>query len=314
MRQQSHKKPGALKREIWIFPGFLVFATFLWFLLQLFGNQKEIAIQVGLVPENMPPGFQMVDTPTVAVFLSGSGWSLQSFNSSQAPLLFVEGAFEPALGLMAIAPATISGHEFFKPVDKVRLQHHKNFTISLTPKSQKTLPITLRYHFSPAKGMDFSKPPKSQQDSVVVFGPENLLDTLTAIYTESFEIAAALGPFDIQAPLWVPHPELSLALPTSVAVQGEIDYFVAQIFEIPISLEKLSVAYQWTIFPKTAQVNCVMPLKQATALDTKNLKVFAVQPSITKQDLLALEMGPLPNFVKSARLLQSSVQFQIKKP
>ncbi len=313
MRQPQRKKSGPFNRNIWVFPGFLLLAACLWLVMQLFGNQKEIAIRVGLVPKNMPLGFQMVDTPTIAVFLSGSGWSLRAWKTDQIVLLPVEGIMEQKTNQMEILPASIINHNGFISLEKVRLLHHKNLKIALAPHASKKLPVVLHYDFKPIKGMHFSKLPKSQHDSVVIFGPEKILDTLTAISTVPFDVLSGPGLSFISVPLQVPHPQISVSVTDAIEVQWELDYFVTRVFDVPISLEKLPSAYHWVLFPNIVKVSCVMPLKLAASLENPELEVFAVQPKIATSNLLALELGPEPDFFQSARLLQTTVQFQIKK-
>ena len=225
-------------------------------------STREVDVLVPVVPENIAPGYTILDTPLkpLEVRLLGSPTDLALVNNSK--LFYRLDLSDLGFGVhsIPIRPGDIS---LAKGVSIIHF-HPKTLEITIDREIEKAIPIKLEVIGQVARGF-------RQTDAVVrpqiirIKGPETVLEGINEIRTKPVDITGLTDSFKKEIALAVDH-QLDITLPdTSIVVEIAIESKIGtKIFDnLPITA--VNTPYRYRITPP----NVHLTIKGAvTVLDT----------------------------------------------
>lgn len=314
MDQNLPNRKPFLRNEVWALPIFLVVAALLWLAMEFTGSHQEIAVRVALLPQKIPAGFHVIDTPKTEVFLSGKGWDLMRFRKQLPIELEVVGVWDSTKQQLEISPKELVGHWLFKKLSRVVVGNSKGYVIAFARTHHKTVPVLLNFSWNPAPGLQFTNPLAANPEMVTVFGPPEILATITAISTVPFVMDGVAGKFNQQIGLLVPDSGTVLSA-NQVQVFGAADFFIEKFIHVPIFLDDtLAKNYSWQLFPAQASIQFLMPLRSASTAKSTDFQVSARWPLQQQPaEKLTLQLTTVPPYAFHARISNPYINYQIQK-
>jgi len=149
--------------------------------------------------------------------------------------------------------------------------------------------------------------------TVLVFGPLSVLDTLDFIYTEEIRLSNIYKDQNIKVRLYNPSPELLNLEPEKVNVQLRVERFTESYIETDIDLSGLPETIR--TFPSVIRINFKVAQKDFSNIQAKQFKII---PEIENIDLneakrLRLKIVEKPDFIRNEWIVPTDVEFLIIK-
>lgn len=149
--------------------------------------------------------------------------------------------------------------------------------------------------------------------TVSVFGPLSVLDTLHFIYTEEIQLSNIYKDQNIEVRLYNPLPELLNLQPGIVTVQLRVERFTESYIETDIDLSGFPETIR--TFPSTIRINFKVAQKDFSNVQANQ---FRIVPEIENIDLnevkrLHLKIAEKPDFIRNEWIVPSDVEFLILK-
>jgi len=149
--------------------------------------------------------------------------------------------------------------------------------------------------------------------TVSVFGPLSVLDTLKFIYTEKVKMSMVSQDKSIDVRLYNPLPDLLNIEPEKVNVQLRVERFTESSVEIEVDVSAFPENIR--TFPPTVQVNFKVAQKDFSNIQPNQFKVV---PEIAQTDLnsakrLHLMLVEKPDFIRNEWITPTDVEFLIIK-
>lgn len=158
--------------------------------------------------------------------------------------------------------------------------------------------------------------PIIEPEAVLVKGPKNEIDTLTAIYTTKIEMTNVSSDFSKDASLVFPKELVNSIFSISRAkVSGKVVKFSEKVFEVPVQVINLPEGYQVKTFPNSMSVLCKATIDQLKSLSANDFAVVAdyKQLSSSNENVLFLEISQKPEKAYDVRLLENKVNFVLEQ-
>ncbi len=152
-------------------------------------------------------------------------------------------------------------------------------------------------------------------DSITIKGPNTLLDTLEAIYTEhkTFNKLSELLEKSISLEK---SPKLRFSK-KKVIIQIPVSKFTQASFQIPIQSKNVPDTLELKTFPRMAKVTCLIALADYDKINARDFMLEIDYADIEKLlgNKLSLKLGIAPKNAKSVTFSPQSVEFLLdKKP
>lgn len=148
---------------------------------------------------------------------------------------------------------------------------------------------------------------------VMVFGPENIIDTIENIYTRGNVIVDISGDIDENVKLVNPNSNFLHLSFNMVNIKANVEKFTESSLEIPIDLSNIN--YKVKAFPNTVKIFFTVAQKDFSNVMQTQFKVKANLKNIDvlTANKLQLEIVAKPDFVNGIRLQPSEIEFLILK-
>lgn len=296
---------------------FLLFAVVIWIFVQ-FSKQYNEIINVPVNYINVPPDKLL--SPENPKFLKlrmeENGFRIAWFS-----------LFPPTLDL-DVSEAVVQGNQLIYVIDdhrgEITSQMNINFgnnqfvkdaiLIDFQQKKEKTVPVKSRINIEFAAGYSAIKGLELEPDSVVVTGPDNILDTLTRLYTEQVDLSKVKenvsGTVGIDTSafenLTLYHQDFRYSIDVGKFTEGNV--------MVPIELINVPEALNVVIFPKETLLFFQVNLKDYNKVTASDFRVVADFKDVREnQDFLLLQVVQKPEFTNNIRINEKRIQFIIKK-
>ncbi|NJW51457.1 CdaR family protein [Salinimicrobium oceani] len=296
---------------------FLLFAIVIWVFVQ-FSKQYNEILQIPVVYINVPPDKLLKeDNPTtVELRMQENGFRIAWFS-----------LFPPTLEINVTNADEENGRLVYL-FDEHRAEilnqlnidfEDSNFiregvVIGFEQKQEKKLPVIPRIDIEFAAGYSAIEDLRFTPDSVRVSGPDNILDTLAALYTTAVSLTKVKN--DISGTVQLDTSQL----PNVSFYQNKIKYsldvekFTEGKVQVPIELTNVPAGLNVVIFPKETVLFFQVNLKDFSKVTASDFRVVANFKSVKEnQDFIIPEVVQKPEFTSNIRLNEKRIQFIIKK-
>lgn len=286
-------------RQVGIFLIFLAISTLLWFVTSLNEEvQRQVTCRLRLT--NVPDSVVLISDPpeevTATVRGRGTHFFRHLFGSEQTIDIdfrsYVKG------NRFVIGKNAFVNLVQQKLGDDRLLQEVYPDTIGLyfTTYPPVKLPVKVEINVSPSRNMHLMGAPKSQTDSVLVYGIEGALRRIKAIKTADKTFADVSSSRVIRVPLV--SPVGCRVVPDSVDIKINIEPYVTEVRNIPVTAINVPEGMEMVFKPSKVKASYRIPKSQRSNLP--EVKVIADYTSVADNpdaSTIAINIDPWRSYV-----------------
>jgi hypothetical protein len=312
----------AFKKKAVIFSFFLVLSIVFWFMNAL-GKSYSASINYPVRYTDIPAGKVLIgDTPDyltlkitthgyrllrhklssrIPIAFSVNSFALRNFPGTDTNMFYIQTRFarehlanqlSSEIDILEISPDTL----------------YLRFASLITKK----LPIIPDIQSEPERQMIFKGSPQSEPDSVLVSGPDYIIDTLQGILTKPKNLGVLSKSFegfvDILQPqhVSVKHDKVKLTI--------GIERITEKIVLVPLNIINIPDTINLKTFPSFIEVNCNVGLSNFPRVQPELFRIVADFNDIEKgEGRLPVNLVKSPEFVRSVNYNPKYVEFLIEK-
>ncbi|WP_165749718.1 CdaR family protein [Cellulophaga sp. Z1A5H] len=153
-------------------------------------------------------------------------------------------------------------------------------------------------------------------DSILVKGPEKVLNEIESIQTEVKTISNVTEDFSEELLLQTPENTDNITyLTNKVFVKGKVVRFSEKIIEVPIKVLNLPEDFEIKLFPDTVKIVCMAKIDDLKELQVSDFNVVADYNAIQdeSQHTILLKLELAPDFLSNIRLMSNEVRYILKR-
>ena len=187
--------------------------------------------------------------------------------------------------------------------------------VMLTPTYQRKVPVVLDLEIDFFPDHDLSGPIKIMPDSVTIYGPQQILDSITSWKTEPIHIKKVKS--DVQRTVKLVSPsDLFIRMSTSsVLIEATVEEFTEKMYELPVQLlgpsGRAIRTNEYRLLPESAKVYFILPLSKYETPLKEEFKLVAEMDlmQIKKgENIIPLELKFYPNYIKSYKIAPNYIE------
>jgi YbbR domain-containing protein len=292
----------------------ILLAFVFWLILNLsqeYRVDREVVLTYQTGPERVMAGNPPRRVP---VQLVGSGWNLiwESLSSSTVEVIIdltetKELLLSSSLLQQQVARNLSSG-DF-----TVENMGYESLTVYTTPRDGKRVPVIphVRATFKP--GYFSPNGVVLTPDSVTLSGAGDVLDTIDSWPMQAIELEGLESDRVFLAPLERPGEVLTLNY-DDVRVNLEVEAFIEQQLQVPISIRNAPVSDSFRIFPSTVTLTLTIPQRNFGQYRPSDFRVEAdidQLRAVTGNNTVPLRMIRVPESIKSVTYTPRAVEYYV---
>lgn len=186
--------------------------------------------------------------------------------------------------------------------------------IPLLTLESKHLPVVVRGKTQLEPQFYFTRTPLISPDSVLVFGTNNIIDTMSAIYTFPHESLTLHDTTTIQLQLDIPKDIDAGA--TEAVITYYVESYTEKSLEVPITAVNVPQGYTFKAFPQTAHVKFSVGLSNFEKVGTSDIDITADLIDITpgsSTSKIKLKLAEWPDFVSNITYSPIFVEYLLER-
>ena len=320
MQAMIRIKKSLQKRKVKIFLIFLFFSSMSWFINKLSEDYTGRAV-FNVVYTNVPDSLLFVGASKdhIDVKLRASGFTFLGFG------------FKNKTVTIDVSKAQQEEGTYFVPRSGYQLQIEKQLpqsmefmgvdeddaiVLEIYMLETKKIPVIQRLQVDYSQNYMLEGEVVVQPDSILIQGPEALLDTIISIQTEEKSINNITEDFKEELQLQIPENNLNIKYAaTSVFISGKAVRFSEKIIEVPISVINMPEDFEIKLFPDTVKIVCRAKIDNLKNLEASNFRVIADCSAIQgdAQNAVLLQLVSTPETIKDVRLMSNEVRYILKR-
>ncbi len=295
---------------------FLFFAIVIWIFVQ-FSKQYSEVIEIPVEYVNVPPDKLLLNnSESLQLRVEENGFTVAWF-SLFAPTITIDLAqaqvdggnlvydlIENRAQLQSQLELDMDDNQFLKEV----------LTVNFEQKQEKRLPVIFRSNIEYAAGYSAVSDLQFTPDSIMVSGPDNVLDTLSRLLTEPLTLSKVKN--DREGAVYLD----TTALPNVTFYKNKVEYsldvekFTEGKVQVPIEIMNVPRGLNVVIFPKEVVLFYQVNLKEFNKVTASDFRVVVDFNEVRgEQDFLIPQVIKKPDFTSNLRLNEKRIQFIIKK-
>lgn len=304
------------KRRFLSFLIFLAISTVLWFLIKLtkdYSTQTFFWVHYTDIPAN-----KWVSTPEQQVKLTfeADGFVTLGHNMVRGKRRAVnislnevpyrlEGGVTYSYSSQYVAEKVAEWLNI--PTSNITINDDKQY-FNMEDLQSKTLPVKVPLEVQTKRQYRIYGDPVTEPSTITVYGSKNMLDTLTALYTEPLTAENVSEPLHqiLKVNLYegVIHSETN-----TVEATVAVEKYTEQEVEVPVTItDSLNVRF----FPETMKVRCMVAIKDFGALNPSSFTVRADTAQLHRRDpLLNISLVRIPEHVQVLSAQPTQVEYLI---
>ena len=150
--------------------------------------------------------------------------------------------------------------------------------------------------------------PQVVPDMVTVYGPKNVLDTMTAVHTQVFSAVNAAGRLTQTLPIDY-YGGVVRSEQATAEVTVEVEQYTETDIEVPV---KVSDTVNCRFFPETMKVKCLVPIRDFASINASSFLVLADTAQLHRlQPLLDIRLAKVPEHVRIVKTDPEQVEYII---
>ena len=177
----------------------------------------------------------------------------------------------------------------------------------------KKIPIVLNSNISFSQGYDFFKSYKLSKDSVIVVGPELILNSINSINTYDLELTDLKLSLTQSVKLNLLEVNNLKYSDKTVDVFIDVEKSTEAIFNIPVSIVNIPKDTKINYYPKNIKVSFNVSLENYQIYSSKDFEIICDFNQFHDNGKLIPTIIKKPNYIKNLRLMNENVQYVILK-
>lgn len=313
----ARKKPRFKRSSIKTFSFFLIFSAIVWVLVQFSKTYTQL-IEIPVNYTNAPLDKSISeDKPDhIDLQLQDNGFSIYYYKIFNPKLnVDLSEAKEIDNKLVYSLQNHLSEIEQQIKVDfENSLIVQEEIVIPFQFKKEKMLKVEPRIEISYAVGYSAENPVRLEPDSVKVSGPEEIIDSLSTVFTREIKLNKVND--DLNGDVSIDTSGLGALsfYENSVKYYQKVDKFTEGSAEISVEVVNVPEDLNLAFFPKSVIVYYQVNLKQFESVSAADFRIVCnyndVKPG---DDYMIAQIVEKPGFINNVRLNERRIQFVIKR-
>lgn len=313
----ARKKPRFKRSSIKTFSFFLIFSAIVWVLVQFSKTYTQL-IEIPVNYTNAPLDKSISDDKPdhIDLQLQDNGFSIYYYKIFNPKLnVDLSEAKEIDNKLVYSLQNHLSEIEQQIKVDfENSLIVQEEIVIPFQFKKEKMLKVEPRIEISYAVGYSAENPVRLEPDSVKVSGPEEIIDSLSTVYTREIKLNKVND--DLNGDVSIDTSGLGALsfYENSVKYYQKVDKFTEGSAEISVEVVNVPEDLNLAFFPKSVIVYYQVNLKQFESVSAADFRIVCnyndVKPG---DDYMIAQIVEKPGFINNVRLNERRIQFVIKR-
>ena len=296
---------------------FLFFAIVIWIFVQ-FSKQYSEVLEIPVEYVNVPQDKLLVGKipQSLELRMQENGFTVAWF-SLFPPTVKID-LSKASIENDALVYAVDENHSELQSQLEIDLDDNEflkdALVVQYEQKQEKKLPVVFRMKMEYAVGYSAVEALKYEPDSIMVSGPDNILDTLSKLFTQQLSLTKVKE--DQQGTVYLD----TTALPNVTFYRNKVKYAVdvEKVTEgkvqVPIEIMNVPQGLNVVIFPKEVVLFYQVNLKDFSKVTASDFRVVVDFDNVRgQQDFLIPEVIQKPEFTSNIRLNEKRIQFIIKK-
>ena len=314
--QDKEKVTGRDKSKLLTFLVFLLISAALWFLIKL---TKDYTVQTEFtVVYTEVPASKWISTPEQQVKLSfvADGFAILRHNLVRPQRRMVSIPLDEV-------PYRLEGGNTYSfstqylvervadwlgvPSANITINDDKQY-FNMEDLQQKELPVVVPLDVKTQRQYLVYGEPQVEPAMVTVYGPKNVLDTMTLVHTAVFNAVDAAGPVTQTLAIdyygGVVRSEQAMA-----EVTVEVEQYTETDIEVPV---RVTDSINCRFFPETMKVKCLVPIRDFANINAASFLVLADTAQLHGlQPLLDIRLVKVPEHVQIIKTEPDQVEYLI---
>ncbi|MDD6210728.1 MAG: CdaR family protein [Bacteroidales bacterium] len=297
---------------------FFVCIAFGFWILQTLQQEFEITTPITINYKDMPEGYALIDQPTkkLQITVQDKGAVLLNyiFGNKFAPIE-LNLTNKKNDGTISFNKAKLESIISKQLINTTRLIKIMPDSISLHygKLDKKSVPVRFAGNINPAAGYLLDGQIEIDPQTVEVYAPNSILDTLSYIATENISLNKLTK--KINKTVRLDLPEDISTKSTTVEISANIEEAVEKRLEVPISCDILPKGLSLKLFPPKVEVTCRLPISKFISVNASDFKVEVFYNDLinNKNGWVIAKITRKPDFVDFAQLSVSRVDFILEE-
>ena len=314
----STLKTFLFNKEVLIFLLFAALSTGFWYVQNLY-EKGEFDFHIPLTysniplqyvsPEDLPASLELTLTDVGATLLS---YRFRGLDSLQINLqhFYQEGSQNIIIPMQLLVPDIRRKLRNSTEIVKFR---ETQFVIPLIEQQEKTLSVMLNADISYSQQYILSGEITLTPSVVTVYGPKNIVDTLSSVSTQHIKFENLNSDTRRQVPLQ--QIKSVRMMPGEISVHIPVETFTEQSLELHIVGKNLPGNISVLPFPSTVRVLYFVGLSHINDVDSSAFEVFFDYNDLKNgdSDRLPLQLTVKNPYLQNVRLVPNAVEYLIEK-
>ncbi len=314
----------AFRKKVLIFGFFLTVSVILWLIIAL-GKQYNDTISFPVNYKNFPESKVLIDDlpDNLTLNVNADGFTLLRFRLSSrfTPISFSVNSFQmnrlpgPDSSSFYIETRLARDHITSQLSNEITLNRISPDTLvfRFSEVKSRKVPVIAAFRYQLDKQLILRNSLAFDPDSVVASGPDFILDTLTAVYTDDSDVGkisrSTSRNVDLKSIRFVYFRE------SEVNVGFDIEQFTEKTMNIPVEIANLPKRLHMQAFPRYIQLTCQVGLSNYEKLEPSHFRAHIDYNEIAaaQGSKLKVVISKQPAFVQAVRFNPKTVEYIIEK-
>lgn len=306
-----------ISKDALIFLFFLLLSGIFWF-VQSLDKQREATLKIPVDYMGIPEDIEIENKlpKQIVIKISDEGMALMRYNRRQTiPLALDMDRVYFGKGEFVVTADQLKNRlsRYVLPSTAVLQIDPDTILVKYHKLSNTTLPIKVKSNLTFAPQYMLSKELEVSPTKVKVFGPESVLDTMKAVYTERVELKSLSDTTEVKTKLET-KKGVRYAF-DDATVKAYVEMFTENKKELPITIINTPNAIQVRVFPPKAQVTYNVGLSNFNKIEENDIKlVFNYnEAKDSKRRRYELQIVNNSPFISNLRVSPKEVEFLLEE-
>lgn len=311
------KRPKIKRSSLKTFSFFLLFSSIIWFLVQISKEYTQV-LQIPIKYENRPLDKSLSEEKPkhLALRIADKGFTIWYYKIIRPQVIIDLGKAKEKNGTL-VYNFEINRELLEEQVD-IDLENatflEEEVVVNFQPKAKTYVKLQPRLSLNYAIGYSATEPVALKPDSVMVSGPQDIIDTLKSLNTVKKKINNINSNINGKIKIDTTGFGMLGFYQNEVFYSQKVEKFTEGKVEVPVEILNLPEGVDMTIFPKEVLIYFQVNLEQYEMVKASDFRVVVDYNVVDSgEDYMIANISKKPKFVNNLRINERKIQFVIKK-
>lgn len=307
----------ARQKKLVVFAIFILFSSLMWFLTKL---SKSYTYKVGfnINYENIPDEKLLLNNPkkSLDVIVTNTGFKIFDYNFFKKNIRIDLSSYDDTGKGFYISENDLE-EEIRNQYNDLGLERVLADTIHIIygVNKEKYVTVIPKLNLSFESDYELYEPIKITPDSVLILGPENIVDTISSVSTVEYKSENITENINTTLAINVPDPLVNKITfqVKKIDINIKVEKFSEKIIEVPITVNNVPDNLSVRTFPPTTNILVKTALKDLKNITASDFIVSCNYEADYNEGKLKLNIEKNPNIRGEIKLQLEEVEFLVKK-